>query len=107
MSKVLVEADALVNGDRQRDYGHPWDNYTDIAEGWSVLTDTVITPETAASMMIWLKLCREKHFPKHDNRVDAAGYVKVLDMIVEERKYRDEIARSTQKEDGFGSHTTV
>lgn len=97
MSTVLQEADVLVNGDRQRDYGHPFDNFNDIAELWSVVLKKkrggnsfkTVTPEEVALMMDLLKVSRECNTPKRDNRVDGPGYWKCLDMIVEERERRE------------------
>lgn len=98
MSTVLQEADQLVNGDRQKDYGHPLDNFTDIADMWSVVLRKVrggkegflpITPQEVALCMDLLKVSRERNTPKRDNRVDGPGYWKCLDMIeleIERRK---------------------
>lgn len=33
--------------------------------------------------MIAVKISRECHRPKRDNRVDIAGYAEVLDMVIE------------------------
>ena len=48
-----------------------------------------ITAEQAALCMVAVKISRECHRPKRDNRVDGAGYFKVLDMIINERERRN------------------
>jgi hypothetical protein len=85
---ILQEADRLVSTDRQADYGHPFDNCTDIAIGWRVIFCHGITAENVALAMVWLKICRELNAHKRDNLVDGAGYFKVADLIIEERKRR-------------------
>lgn len=94
---VLAEADRIVNGDRRKDYGHPLDNFTFIAEFWdtylqnkSRLTGLPISiqAEDVALMMDLTKVAREANNPKRDNRVDGPGYWKCLDLVHEERKRR-------------------
>lgn len=56
-------------------YGKPENNFGVIAEYWSAYTDTVITPEDVAAMMILLKVARvQTGTAKDDNWVDIAGY---------------------------------
>lgn len=78
---VLAEADGLVNGDRQDQYGHPWVDYSCTADMWAAMinrrygVDIPITPDFACLMMVAVKLSREAGKPKRDNLVDAAGYI--------------------------------
>lgn len=83
---VTAEAGALVGGARQASYGHPYDNHTRIAAGWSQILGVEVTAEQAALCMLWTKIAREIHRPQRDNRVDIAGYAEVLDMIVARRR---------------------
>lgn len=107
MSTVLSEADQVVTGDRQRDYGHPLDNFTDIADLWTVVLRKrrgmeeylPVTAEEVALMMDLLKVSRECNTPKRDNRVDGPGYWKCLDMIIEERARRQDIANARSREE--------
>lgn len=84
---ILREAQAAVYGDRQVDYGHPRRNFTRTAIGWQmVLMDKLadgesITPEDVALCMVQVKVAREVHEPKRDNRVDGAGYFETLDRL--------------------------
>lgn len=84
-SSVATEAHAAVYGDRGKDYGHPRDNFTDTARIWNaLLADKLtadITAEDVARCMIGVKLARDLHSPKRDNRVDIAGYAITLDRL--------------------------
>ena len=81
---ITQEADALVNGDRQKDYGRPSENFQDIADIWSVILKTPVTAEQVALCMIGLKLARLKHNPQHrDSQTDICGYAKCLRMLGE------------------------
>lgn len=84
---ILSEADAIAGEDRSRDYGHPLINHQRIASIWNVQLGPIlsrpITPREVALMMVGLKLAREVNTTKRDNLVDAAGYIKCIDMIDE------------------------
>lgn len=41
--------------------------------------------EEGVLFMVCVKLSRETHLPKRDNRVDACGYINCLDKIAERR----------------------
>jgi hypothetical protein len=77
-----------VNGDRRSDYGHPLDNFGDIAAIWSVILRVPVTAEQAALCMVGLKLARQANKGKRDNLVDLAGYTQVVEMIGTERERR-------------------
>ena len=93
---ILDEAARIVHGSRQSDYGHPIDNWTLTADLFTAALRSklregeVITSETAVLLMELVKVARELHRPKRDNRTDLAGYAEVLDMIVTERQRREE-----------------
>jgi len=84
-STIAEEAQAAVYGDRGKDYGHPRQNFTDTARLWTaLLADRLtgdITPEDVARCMIAVKLARDLHSPKRDNRVDIIGYAITLDRL--------------------------
>ena len=86
---VLQEADAIAGKDRSRDYGHPRKNHERIAAFWTIQLGNKlkpgekIEPREVALMMVALKLAREINTPKRDNLVDAAGYLKCVEMIDE------------------------
>ena len=74
-TKVLAEAMDLVNGQRNRDYGSPEVNFRRIADGWSIILQTDVTPEMVALCMAWLKIARLVNGPHSDSYVDAAAYM--------------------------------
>lgn len=98
---VLQEAQRLVHGDRGASYGHPIDDYTATGRIWAATLDRWlrkqpgfedtppfpdIDPRIAALMMVGVKLSREAHKPKRDNRTDMAGYAECVDMIAERQE---------------------
>ena len=80
---ILHEAHTLVHGDRGQDYGHPYEDFSRTAKIWSAILGIEVTPQQAILCMIAVKISRECHLPKRDNRVDIAGYAEALDMVVE------------------------
>lgn len=89
VTESLVDAaQRLVKTDRQRNYDHPLDNFTRIAQIWSVILKTGITPDQVALCMIGLKLARESYSHTEDNLVDTIGYTLCLDMLRTERERR-------------------
>jgi hypothetical protein len=79
---ILKEALKIVDGPRQKSYGHPKLNYERTAKIWSVILKTEIRPEQVALCMIGTKLAREVQTHKRDNLIDIAGYAEVLDRIL-------------------------
>ena len=72
--EVLATADSLIHGEKREEYGGAEDSFTTIAQGWSSITASMITPREVALMMIWLKITREINKGKDDNLVDICGY---------------------------------
>lgn len=85
--KLAIE---LVNVDRQRDYDHPFDNFTRISKIWSAILGIDISAEQVALCMVGVKIARESHAPKDDNIVDGVGYFLTLAKVKEERARRNE-----------------
>jgi len=72
---VLLQAQALVSGDREQQYGDPCEHFTRVAVIWSVLLDVTIKPEMVPLMMAALKLDRLATDTSHaDSAVDLSGY---------------------------------
>lgn len=94
---ILQEAQRLVHGERNKDYGHPLDDFTKTAALWTaILSDKLkpgrsITAEEVGMAMICVKLSRQLNRPKRDNMTDAAGYAATVQMCVEERERRRSI----------------
>jgi hypothetical protein len=82
---ILEEAQRLVHGDRQADYGHPLDDFTRTAAMWSAILGAAVTAEQVGLCMMAVKISRQCNKPKRDNLTDAAGYAATVQMCVEER----------------------
>jgi hypothetical protein len=89
---MLEQADAIISGDRQRDYGDKLQNFSQIAMLWQGTLATVlapnaaITPELVAMCMIQVKLARLAKSPDHfDSLMDVAGYAGCMSILQQER----------------------
>ena len=72
---LLDVAKAYITKDRQADHGDAEDNFTRIAQYWSVHLGVPVKAHDVAVMMALLKVARIKQNPNHiDNWVDGAGY---------------------------------
>ena len=71
---ILNEASALINGDRQTQYGTPQENFARVASIWSAILGHVVSPREVALCMAGLKLARLANGPHRDSAVDLAGY---------------------------------
>lgn len=87
---ILQEAQRLVHGDRQADYGHPLDDFSKTAKMWSAIAGVELTPEQVGLMMCCVKISRQLNRPKRDNMTDLAGYAATVQMCVDERLRRDD-----------------
>ena len=85
---ILQEAQRLVHGDRQADYGHPLDDFTRTAAMWSAILGYRVTAEQVGLCMCAVKISRECNRPKRDNLTDLAGYAATVQMVKEERDRR-------------------
>jgi hypothetical protein len=89
-SRTICEiADYLTSEDRIKDYGHPADNFADIAAMWSVIIGTNVTPTQVGLCNVATKICRHLNKEKRDNLIDMAGYAKTLDIIAQYEKDKD------------------
>lgn len=82
-TEILETAKALINGDRERDYGSPEENFDRIAAGWSVIFSQDISAEQVALCMAWLKIARLVNGTKEDSYVDAAAYMALAGELSE------------------------
>ncbi len=83
---ICSEADRLVDGARQKNYGHPLKNYTRVAELWSAYQGRELSAEDVVTMMMLLKIGRLMNGFHRDSVVDIAGYAKCLDLIHTKRE---------------------
>jgi len=81
LPSILEEADKLVNEDRQKQYGHPYDNWNHIASIASAILKKPHTAEECIVVLLATKLSREIFKTKRDNLIDAAGYLKIWDIV--------------------------
>jgi hypothetical protein len=74
---ISLEAHRLVYGDRNKSYGHPFDDYFRTSRMWEAflgLEQGSIGPYRAALMMALMKASRAGYQFKRDSLVDLAGY---------------------------------
>jgi len=84
---VCQRAHALTSGARKDVYGHPSENFGNIAKHWSTYLGVAITAEQVAICQILLKVERLRHAPGHlDSIVDICGYGNCMGMILERDK---------------------
>ena len=78
---ILAEADSLINGDRAKTYGDFRENWQRTVNIFSQLTGIELTIKQALYFMVAVKLAREAHMSKRDNRVDTCGYLELIDKL--------------------------
>lgn len=83
---VELEASRIVrNGERQRNYGHPNQDFSRTAGMWSAFLGVDISMQDVALMMGMLKMSRLKSTPGHrDSNVDLIGYAICYERLDEE-----------------------
>lgn len=87
---------SLVSGDRQNDYGHPFDDFSRTAKIWGAILGTEVSAEQVALCMVGVKIAREVNRQKLDNTVDGIGYFLTLAMVQQERAERELIKPETE-----------
>lgn len=78
-ASVLAEAEALVNGDRNSQYGDPIQDFRRTADMWNAYLGLVgsdrLLPHDVAALIAMVKLSRIRWSPgKRDHWADLAGY---------------------------------
>lgn len=82
---ILEEAQRIVHGQRNQDYGSPLANFTQTAGLINATFGTEFIAEDIPILMILLKISRHRHKRKRDNLVDIAGYAATAEMVERER----------------------
>lgn len=86
---ILDEAKRITHGDRQASYGPPDQDFARTAGMINSLFKDYLKegcefkPKDVASIMILIKLSRNRHQNKRDNPVDIAGYAHCLQVCME------------------------
>ena len=90
---ICDEAKEITSGERMDQYGHPKQNFKNIASLWNAYInnrvgpnrtrtlDNLLKPEDVSMMMILFKVAREQNGHKRDNVVDIAGYARTIAQI--------------------------
>jgi hypothetical protein len=88
---VTAEADGLIRGDRQKDYGPPSINFERIAKAWNAymhrrpaVDDKPFDMHDVSFMMILVKAIRGSEGYKRDTAVDIIGYAALDAVLVED-----------------------
>jgi hypothetical protein len=88
---ILQEAQRIVHGTRNSDYGHPLDNHSRTAAFWSTYLGVAISAEDVCMLNALQKISRGMNSITHDTLVDVAGYAANIEMIQRERERRDQL----------------
>lgn len=83
-----TEAADMVHGVKGAEYGRPLQDFDAVASAMNAYLrkkygrDVVcLSAEDIPIFQICVKIMREAERPKHDNRVDIAGYAETLEMV--------------------------
>lgn len=85
-SSVLDDAQKIIEGARQTEYGPPSESFGRIAQMWSAYLGIHIGVHDVALMMVLLKTSRARNGvlatgqPQRDSLVDIAGYAGCSDL---------------------------
>ena len=79
---ILEEAQRLIRGDRDQEYGDVSVSFERIANMWTAYLGTDVNEADVASMMILLKTSRTRNGYHRDSFVDIAGYAALAGVVV-------------------------
>lgn len=85
---AVQEAQRICYGDRNQDYGHPFDECERIAKFWSIILGVEVKTVSVPLCMVALKISREMFKDKFDNWVDICGYAECGHRVVTEAARR-------------------
>lgn len=81
---ILEEAQRLIHGDRNKNYGHPRDNFREISKLFAGYLDREVSELDVANLMILMKVARAKDAGWHrDSYTDIAGYAGCAERLQE------------------------
>ncbi|MAO21372.1 MAG: hypothetical protein CMJ25_11540 [Phycisphaerae bacterium] len=74
-SDVTLEATDLIDGDRNQEYGDPFEMHKRAADIYNAYAGSSITAHDMAMILLSVKMARLAHMPLHrDSYVDICGY---------------------------------
>lgn len=85
---LLIQAHAVINGERKKTYGDGTNGMQGVAEQWWLYLNQKygiefrLSPEDVCWMMADLKKYRQMHKSKRDNVLDAAGYIGLIEQVL-------------------------
>jgi hypothetical protein len=93
-SKILIEADELIHGDRAQAYGPVEKNWGYTVSFWNtwlharglLAPDKNLEVSDGTMMMTLVKVAREAHLHKDDNLRDVCGYLALTDEVLNVEK---------------------
>lgn len=95
---ILLEAQHKVHGQRGEEYGHPIHDFAKVVSmangaGFRIVDTAtgearLLEPGDHAIYMQFVKIARELHMPKRDNRTDGGGYWETKDLVEREAERR-------------------
>lgn len=91
--EIVDEAVKIVFGERQKNYGTPFDNHSRTAAFWSTYLGIELSAEQVTMMNILQKISREMNGHHRDNITDTIGYSINYMLCLEERVKRDKEER--------------
>lgn len=81
---ILEEAQRLIHGERNKNYGHPRDNFREILALWNGYLGLQLNALDVANLMILMKVARAKDAGWHrDSYTDIAGYAGCAERLQE------------------------
>lgn len=78
---VLLEAESIVNGDRDVQYGNPLEAFEEYSNILETNFGIKLTPAEICKVQMAIKLGRLKYKYKRDSIVDLCGYAEILNRL--------------------------
>jgi hypothetical protein len=81
VKSILTEAESIVNGDRDVQYGDPNEAFKEYSNILDATFGIKLTPAEICKVQIAIKLGRLKYKHKRDSVVDLCGYAEILNRL--------------------------
>ena len=78
---LLLQADKVVNGDRNEQYGDAKQAFNEYSEILKTTFNISLSPEEICKVMMAIKLGRLKYKFKEDSLLDLMGYSEILNIL--------------------------